>query len=464
MRMRLWGGATRSGAPASPAGAGPVTVQPSPWFMPYYALIVGGGLLLLGWSVPGLVGAPWLLILLWAALILVTDAAPVTLPGGGYITVSSTVDYAGILILGPVPTALAEFAATLVLQVGFQRRPFQKSVFNAAAFAGTVLVAGRVYQLLGGVPGEALAFPQSLLPILGMGLAYYTLNTLIVSTVIALSERRRMWQVWQINYVWTIFHMVASLPFGAALAVAFRALGVWGVVLFVLPLLLARYSFKLYAEAKRDLIDFAGVLAGVIDEFDPYTCSHSQRVSRCAGQLARELGLPERVVEKIEYGGLLHDIGKIKTSQRDLILKPGPLTRAELDRVSLHAGLGADILERVRAFRPVAPLVRFHHERLDGNGYHRLPSHELPLGARIVMVADAFDAMTSDRVYRKAFTVEKAVAELRRCAGSQFDPAVVRALERLISRGEIQVGAPTIPAVSEPEPLARPELVNAGMV
>ena len=464
MRMRLWGGA-RETARRRPRSApdrrrrnrpaGSCLTTSSSW--------AGGCCSWVGAS-PVSSARPGCSILLLAALILVTDAAPVTLPGGGYITVSSTVDYAGILILGPIPTALAEFVATLVLQVGCQRRPFQKSAFNAAAFAGTVLVAGRVFQLLGGVPGEALAFPQSLVPILGMGLAYYTLNTLIVSTVIALSERRRMWQVWQINYVWTIFHMVASLPFGAALAVAFRALGVWGVVLFVLPLLLARYSFKLYAEAKRDLIDFAGVLAGVIDEFDPYTSLHSHRVSRYAGQIGREMGLPERAVEKVEYGGLLHDIGKIKTSQRELILKPGPLTREEMDHVSLHAGLGADILERVRAFRPVAPLVRFHHERLDGNGYHRLPNRELPLGARIVMVADAFDAMTSDRVYRKAFTLEKALAELRRCTGSQFDPAVVQALERLVSRGEIKVGTPTLPAAVEPEPLARPELVGASTV
>ncbi len=462
MRMRLWGGAHRTSAPVRDAGPD-AEVAPSRWFLPYYAFIVGGGLLLLGLNASALDGAPWLLILLWAGLILVTDAAPVTLPGGGFITVSSTVDYAGILILGPVPTALAEFLATLLLQTGFQRRPFHKTAFNAAAFAGTVLVAGRVYELLGGVTGEALAFPQSLLPILGMGLAYFALNTLIVSTVIALSERRRVWHIWQVNYVWTIFHMVASLPFGAALAVAFRALGVWGVVLFVMPLLLARYSFKLYAEAKRDLIDFAGVLAGVIDEFDPYTCSHSQRVSRIAAQLAREMGLPERLVERVEYGGLLHDIGKIKTSQRELIRKPGPLTREEYDRLCQHAGLGADILDRVRAFRPVAPLVRFHHERLDGTGTHRLGSDDLPLGARIVMVADAFDAMTSDRVYRKAFTVEEAIAELRRCAGSQFDPAVVRALERLLARGDIKPVAP-LPEPSEAEALPGPGLVNAGMV
>jgi len=434
----------------------------SPWFPVYYGFVVLAGLTLLLWHLDALAASPPFLVVLWFALIVLTDAAPVNLPGGGFITVSSTLDYAGILILGPVPTAVAEFAATLILQLGVQRRPIHKAVFNACAFAGTVMAAGWVYRILGGVPGQPLTFPHVLVPILGMGMSYYTLNTMIVSLVIALSEGRKTWQIWQVNYVWTIFHMVASLPFGAAVAVAYFGLGTWGVVLFIFPILLARYTFKLYIETKRDLLDFAGVLAGVIDEFDPYTRRHSQRVSRYSANLAREMGLSEREVERVEYGGLLHDIGKIKMSQRDLILKPGRLTPEERQRICLHAGLGADILERVRAFRRVAPLVRYHHERLDGRGYHNLPASDLPLGARIVMAADAFDAMTSDRVYRKALSLEESLAEMRRCAGEQFDPDVVKALERLVHRGEIAVGEDAAPP--EPGPLARPGLVNAGLV
>ena len=436
--------------------------RPSRWFPFYYALIVVGGAGLLGWNLPGALPVSWFLVLLWCGLILITDAAPVTLPGGGYITVSSTLDYAGILVLGPVPTALAEFAATLLLQLGFQRRPFHKAVFNASSFAGTVILAGWVFQLLGGVPGRPLMFPGVLLPLVGMGVTYYTLNTMIVSLVIALSEGRKTWRIWQVNYLWTVFHMVASLPFGAALAAAYHGLGAWAVVLFILPLLLARYSFKLYIETKRDLIDFAGVLAGVIDEFDPYTRMHSQRVSAYAAQLAREMGLTEREVERVEYAGLLHDIGKIKMSQRELIVKKGRLTPEEMQRISLHAGLGADILARVRAFRGISSLVRYHHERMDGNGYHRLPAGELELGARILMVADAFDAMTSDRVYRKALPVEEAMAELRRCAGSQFDPDVVAALERLLEREELDLSRETTMPLTEA--VAQPGVANAGLV
>lgn len=401
------------------------------------------------------------LVLLWVALILLTDAAPVTLPGGGFITVSSTVDYAGILILGPVPTAIAEFVATLILQIGIQRRPLHKALFNASAFAGTVIVAGWVFRLLGGTVGVAPAFPEIIVPLLGCGLTYFALNTLMVSFVIALSQGRNAWHVWQVNYIWTIFHMVASLPFGAAIAVVHSALGIGGVLLFVVPLLLARYTFKLYVDTKKDLLDFAAVLAGVIDEFDPYTRKHSQRVGRLSAMLARELGLPERQVERIEYSGLLHDIGKIKMSQRDLIMKPGRLTPEEWAIIREHPDLGADLLERVGALRTLGPIVRFHHERMDGRGYHSLPAGDLPLGARIVTVADAFDAMTTNRVYRGARSIEAAIEEIRRHAGTQFDPGVVAALDRLMARGEIRVDS----AATEPEPelLARPAVVNAGL-
>jgi len=433
-----------------------------PWLPLYYLLIVGGGTLLLGWNIPGISESAWPLILVWLVLILATDAAPVSLPGGGFITVSSTVDYAGILILGPVPVALAEFVATLILQLAVRRRPFHKALFNASAFAGTVLVAGWVFTSMGGVPGGAIEFPSILPPLLAMGMVYYALNTSIVSVILALADGKKAWRIWQVNYLWTILHMMASLPFGAAFAVAYHALGIWGVVLFVIPLLLARYTFKLYIEMKRDLVDFAAVLAGMIDEFDPYTCQHSQRVSRYAGLVAREMGLSERGVEKAEVSGLLHDLGKISVTQRDIVLKPGPLTAEERARICLHADIGADIVGRVRAFQGLAPAVRYHHERMDGRGYHKLPAAEVPLTARVVMVADAFDAMTSDRVYRKALSLEEALAELDRHSGTQFDKSAVEALNRLVARGEIQISDET--QQNPTEEFARPGLVNAGLV
>ena len=256
---------------------------------------------------------------------------------------------------------------------------------------------------------------------------------------------------------WFLLTYAGVVGFGAMLLLLGAATGtlpifwqVWGALLIVAPIWLARYTFQLSRSARRDLIEFAGALAGIIDEFDPTTRRHSERVSRYAAQLARELGLSKREIERAETCGLLHDIGKIAVSQRDIVQKPGPLTEEERARVALHADIGADILGRVQAFKDLAPIVRLHHERMDGRGYHRLTPDEVPLLARIVTVADAFDAMTSDRVYRPALTLEDAVAELDRHSGRQFDADIVMALNRLLEKGELLPQTETlVPATPE---------------
>ncbi len=259
----------------------------------------------------------------------------------------------------------------------------------------------------------------------------------------------------QVKLPWFLLTYVGVVGFGAIFLLLGAATGtlpifwqVWGVLLIVAPIWLARYTFQLSRSARRDLIEFAGTLAGIIDEFDPTTRRHAERVSRYAAQLAREMGLSKRDIERAETCGLLHDIGKISVSQRDIVQKPGPLTEEERARVALHADIGADILGRVQAFKDLAPIVRLHHERMDGRGYHRLMPDDVPLLARIVTVADAFDAMTSDRVYRPALNLEDAVAELDRHKGRQFDPDIVHALNRLLERGELLVHVTAVEPVT----------------
>lgn len=389
----------------------------------------------------------WPVLLFWLILTIVTDMTPVSLPGGGYITVASTLDYAGILILGPVATAWVEVINTLILQLVVQRKPAHRALFNAANFGLTVLCAGAVYHALGGTTGRAPALPGDLLPLFAMGLTYFLMNTGIVSVVLSLTERKNVWRVWQVNFLWTIFHMMASLPVGVAIAVVHHSLSVWGVCLFVAPLLLARYSFKLYTDMKRDLFDFVRVLTGVIDEFDPYTRQHSLRVAGYAVQISRGMHLPEQEVESIEFAALLHDFGKIKHEHRELLLRPGSLTAEEKRSMAEHAVSGAAMAAQIRSLRKISEIVLAHHEKFDGSGYPRgIKGLAIPLGARILNVADAFDAMTSDRVYRKALPVERALEELRRGAGTQFDPDVVACFTRQIDEERAQDAA-------SPEPL-----------
>jgi HD-GYP domain-containing protein (c-di-GMP phosphodiesterase class II) len=157
-------------------------------------------------------------------------------------------------------------------------------------------------------------------------------------------------------------------------------------------------------------------------------------VSRIGGAIAREVGLPERQIEQIELAGLLHDIGKIGVEDR-ILMKPQRLEVDEQELMRRHPIYGASILAPSAALRPLVPIVLHHHENFDGSGYPEgLKGDEIPLGSRIIIVADAYEAMTSDRIYRKAIGHDRAMEQLNKYKGAQFDPKIVRALEQVVQK------------------------------
>ena len=194
----------------------------------------------------------------------------------------------------------------------------------------------------------------------------------------------------------------------------------------------AIHRFELFAEVEQALTTTLGSLCDALDAKDGYTAAHSQDVADLAERVAVELGMGGTDLRELRYAAVLHDIGKIAVSS-EILAKPGPLSDAEFREMQRHADVGGDLLARIAFFAPVAPIVRATHERWDGGGYpDGLAGEDIPLGARIVCVCDAFDAMTSDRSYRGAMPVGTALGELHRHAGSQFDRRVVDALLRVV--------------------------------
>ena len=196
------------------------------------------------------------------------------------------------------------------------------------------------------------------------------------------------------------------------------------------------------AETRAAYLGAIRALAAALDARDPYTAGHSERVSAYSVLMARQLNLPEAQVDIIRLGALLHDIGKIGVEDA-ILRKPGPLTAEEFEQIKRHPGLGARILRQVTFLEPHLPIVELHHERPDGRGYpFGLRGDEIPLPARIVHVADAFDAMTSARAYRPARGSSWAISELQRHAGTEFDTLCVEA---------IAVAMPAAGTVAEPQ-------------
>ncbi len=178
--------------------------------------------------------------------------------------------------------------------------------------------------------------------------------------------------------------------------------------------------------------------SAALEARDPYLRGHSTRVTAFAEALARLLGWRGTRLEALQLGGSLHDVGKI-TVDPSVLCKPGPLSEDELEQIRRHPVTGARLVESFEDFEPALPYVLHHHERWDGGGYpHGLSGNRIPLEARLLGVADAFDAMTSARAYRAALTVEEALVELERCAGTQFDPELARTFVEGWRQGEIR--------------------------
>ncbi|HWQ13333.1 MAG TPA: HD domain-containing phosphohydrolase [Roseiflexaceae bacterium] len=180
------------------------------------------------------------------------------------------------------------------------------------------------------------------------------------------------------------------------------------------------------------------MLAAAVEAKDPNTEGHLQRISAYAEQLALACGLSADEAVAVRYGGLLHDIGKIGVSD-SILLKPGPLTAEEYEQIKQHPAIGERIIGQMRFAREVGPIVRGHHERWDGGGYpDGLAGEEIPRGARIIAIVDAYDAMTTDRPYRGAMPLEEAVKRLRAGAGTQFDPAMLEVFIGLLESAALR--------------------------
>ena len=190
---------------------------------------------------------------------------------------------------------------------------------------------------------------------------------------------------------------------------------------------------KVEAQAKRNRLSFIRVvtaLAYALEAKNEYTAAHSLRVATTSAAIARELGMPEDDIDRIRLAGLIHDVGKIGVKE-SVLNKPSSLTSEEFEHVKRHCEIGQRILSPIVDDEQILLIVRHHHERYDGTGYpDRLFGEQIPLGARILAVADSYDAMTSDRPYRDPMSVETAFAEIERGKGIQFDPRVVNVFLR----------------------------------
>jgi putative nucleotidyltransferase with HDIG domain len=371
---------------------------------------------------------------------LFASSLKVTLPGiEGNLSVNFLFTLLGILELSLPETLSIGLASTLAQ---FYWRPVRRPkpvqlLFNLSQVTVSSAVAFAAYRIM---VLKVLHGPGHL-ALLVAAITHFACNTGAMSTIIGLTESKPIRKVWNDSYLWSFpYYMV-----GAATAGLIHFLNAhigWQSSLLVLPPIYLMYrSYRLYlgkletekrhAEQVSKLhLRTIEALALAIEAKDENTAEHLQRVRVYSMALAKELRLTEDETEALQAASVLHDIGKLAVPEH-IISKPGKLTPEEFEKMKIHPIVGAEILERVNFPYPVVPIVRAHHEKWDGSGYpYGLAGEAIPIGARILAAVDCFDALASDRQYRKALPLDEAMAKVVADADRAFDPQVVEILQR----------------------------------
>ncbi|MGW1215802.1 HD-GYP domain-containing protein [Streptomyces sp. NPDC002499] len=342
---------------------------------------------------------------------------------------------AGAFLLPPPAAALVPLPGALLSRVD-QRQPWLRRLWRAAQLALAVWAAARVHWALGGrdaVVGSD--FPYALVPAGAAVLAFCLALTVLDGGIRAFAERVPVRRAWRGLFLRSLAPIAVHGLAGLMMAVLWRSrYGPVAALLVLLPMCVSWWVFAQYHRERAAHQATIRALVQAVDIKDGYTRGHSERVGQASMMIARELGMDDARVEVLRFAGILHDVGKLGVPTR-LLRKDGPLTPEERRVIELHPEYGHEMVRGIGFLGEARAAVLHHHERLDGSGYpYGLMGGQIPEPARVVAVADAFDAMTSTRSYRRARPVAAALEELQRCAGAQFDPRMVTALTRALAR------------------------------
>ncbi len=372
----------------------------------------------------------------------------------GSMSLGFVLTFAAMLRFGPTAALLVGVSGTLLGCLYDRLRhpthqPIHQLAFNVAVSAVETWVSGWVFLALNHHT-LSLDAVRSFPAVIASCLSYFLINTGLVAQVIALCMNRPAFALWRETFSWTVFSYFAGACV-STLAIIVSGNHVGAVLLYTAPVAIAGfYFYTVYTGRTEDKEQYIEDLQGkkaqladlylatikslalAIDAKDQYTHQHIVRVQRYAVATAVEMGLTGDELEGVNTGALLHDIGKLGVPEY-VLLKPGRLTDEEFAKIKEHPRIGADILSPVEFPWPVLPAVKYHHEKWDGTGYPEgLAGENIPLPGRILAVADVYDALTSSRSYRNAWTHEKAIQTIREGAGSHFDPRIVAAFLRVI--------------------------------
>lgn len=387
----------------------------------------------------------------FAILAIIAETQTVFLGSGKFISVSSAIVTATMMTSGPSAAVIT--AAVCVLGSVSKKEGITKHVFNTKPeitlfnISNYTLSSATMCLIYCKFGGKIIVYSDSIAVVIKQ-ISQYSIqlivgvvvsiifNSVVVAGYVAIKEKINIFSVLEPSFAWPITSVMIISILGAFLTGLYVAYTWFLVVIFFLPFMLARYTFTTYKDLQQNYLQTVDSLASAIETKDPYTSGHSRRVELYCGLIAEEMKLSVKRCETLKYAALLHDIGKIGIPEK-ILNKPGKLDDEEWKYIKSHPEKGAHIIEDIEFLKDAVEIVRSHHEWYNGEGYPDGKSAKnLSVEAMIICVADAYDAMTSDRPYRKKLSNEVALQELYNKSGIQFMPEAVEAFERaLLKKG-----------------------------
>lgn len=397
-------------------------------------------------------GAEWKVIFFLSIVALIVQFLQIPMYGEMSISASMAVVFAAAMLTGIPGVSVVSLAIAITHSI--KRRPtYYKFLYNWAVHILAGLVPALFIQYAQ-IPFELSNLHLLILPAVLGAVFYYVIDTGLVAAAISFTQGLSLISTWKEQFRWLAGHYFAACLGGFFLALAYSQLGLIGLLVFILPIFMMHYAQKQYSDHTRQSVkelrrmneelsqatreiekanraivqmnhELFQTLAHILDARDPYVHNHSLQVGEYATAIATRLGLSPARIEHTRQAAYLHDIGKIGIAE-GILHKPDRLTDDEYEIVKQHVSIGAGVLEISQSLRHLAPLIKFHHERWDGNGYPiGLKGEEIPVESRILAICDSVEAMASDRPYHKAMSLDAIVTEIQRCSGSQFDPTIV---------------------------------------
>ena len=398
------------------------------------------------WQIGSLVNELWMPLLIFVAISFFAQIYEVSLVFNRTVSTSVAV-FMAVVLLGSIPLAvgvmaLSTFLAEFLLRVNLLRTDAVRFAFvvffNTAQLTLASFAAGAVYVLLGGhgvIPGgHIISDPNSVILIIaaiGAFFSFSIINTALVSGLTSLIAKTNFGYHLRFNFQFLMVQILSLGVLGVLIAEVYSYAPV-NIVLVLIPMALVHVSLRNYMKLRQEAQKTFENVANMLAERDPYTYEHSEQVEGLAEQVARVMHFSQDEIADIKAGALIHDIGKLAVPDR-ILLKPGPLTPEERAEMEKHPVIGAELLKNLEIYKNIVEIVRHEHEKWDGTGYpDGLKGEEIPLGARIIAAADIYNALTTDRPYRKAYSHEKAIDIMKDMHGTHLDPDVLDALFRVL--------------------------------